>query len=469
MAIQQSFTPFDCYYLTNFKSWAQAVGNALSAFGWTKDSDPGSYMVNWSTIATPYPAGGCPVAAPQRGFNPRGAWASGTSYVSGSGWSGVTQSAGGTPDMVTYGGQTWVCVENTQLNITNVAVTSNVATITISGVHYFNPGSSVTIASLTHTVLNGTWTIASIPTNTTFTFAITTSNITSVADTGTVAMATAPSSDIAFYNSSASPITQMGHWIPYNYEVWKSTGPQSATNPIYLKIVYTCAGTNGANATTTNIAAMSPCMIIAVGTNHNGYGTVGGNFFDPTNLGYSEYYLQTTSYTTTYANLECDFSGDADNFRMIMFRNGYALNNGIPWVIAIDRARDLYGNTLDTYWTVCTAKLNYAQQASVMKPAIGGQAGGCFSGWGCISLGGIIGNQGHGSFNGTTPAVPVFPLVGVIGQPHLGMMTFYLNDVSDGQVCNVVMYGASHTYLVTKCGTYVQNSNAYLIPAILWE
>jgi len=68
--------------------------------------------------------------------------------------------------------------------VSNVAVSSNVATITTSAAHGFLPGDEVVLSDLTNTVLNGTHTIISAPTGTTFTFAITTADITSEADTG---------------------------------------------------------------------------------------------------------------------------------------------------------------------------------------------------------------------------------------------------------------------------------------------
>jgi hypothetical protein len=75
------------------------------------------------------------------------------------------------------------------LGITNVALTSNVATITTDGAHGFVVGQVVTIAGLTTTALNGTYTVVAVPTTTTFTFAKTNSNISSTADTGTIARA----------------------------------------------------------------------------------------------------------------------------------------------------------------------------------------------------------------------------------------------------------------------------------------
>ena len=71
-------------------------------------------------------------------------------------------------------------------SISNVALTTNVVTITTAVAHGLGVGQIVTVAAVTNTAVNGTYTIASVPSTTTFTYALTASNITSVADTGTV-------------------------------------------------------------------------------------------------------------------------------------------------------------------------------------------------------------------------------------------------------------------------------------------
>ena len=74
----------------------------------------------------------------------------------------------------------------TTTTITNVALTTNVVTITTGVAHGLGTGQVVTVAATTNTAVNGTFTIASVPSTTTFTYSLTASNITSVADTGTV-------------------------------------------------------------------------------------------------------------------------------------------------------------------------------------------------------------------------------------------------------------------------------------------
>jgi N4-gp56 family major capsid protein len=73
----------------------------------------------------------------------------------------------------------------TSTTITNTAIATNVATITTAVAHGLGVGQVVTVAAVTNTDVNGTFTIASVPTTTTFTYAKTASNVSS-ADTGTV-------------------------------------------------------------------------------------------------------------------------------------------------------------------------------------------------------------------------------------------------------------------------------------------
>lgn len=72
----------------------------------------------------------------------------------------------------------------TTASVSNKALTSNVATLTTSSAHGFTTGDSVVITGVDAT-FNGTYTIASTPTTTTFTYAKTASNVSSAAASGT--------------------------------------------------------------------------------------------------------------------------------------------------------------------------------------------------------------------------------------------------------------------------------------------
>jgi len=69
--------------------------------------------------------------------------------------------------------------------ITNVALTSNVATITTASAHGYSTGDTVTVDASNNT-FDGSYTITTVPTSTTFTYAKVNADITSAVATGTV-------------------------------------------------------------------------------------------------------------------------------------------------------------------------------------------------------------------------------------------------------------------------------------------
>lgn len=68
--------------------------------------------------------------------------------------------------------------------ITNKALTTNVATLTTSAAHNFVTGEQVVVSGVDAT-FDGTYTIASVPTTTTFTYSKTAADVASVASGGT--------------------------------------------------------------------------------------------------------------------------------------------------------------------------------------------------------------------------------------------------------------------------------------------
>jgi hypothetical protein len=69
--------------------------------------------------------------------------------------------------------------------VSNVALTSNVATLTTAAAHGFAVGDSVVIAGLTNVVFNGTFTLITGTTGSTLVFAKTNADVASDPDTGT--------------------------------------------------------------------------------------------------------------------------------------------------------------------------------------------------------------------------------------------------------------------------------------------
>lgn len=103
--------------------------------------------------------------------------------------------------------------------VTTVALTSNVATLTTSVAHGFSVGSIVVVSNITNnsSLFNGTYTVASVPTTTTFTYAKTNANITSAAATGTSPnvyetnrLIIPPNSSVAFPIGTSIVVVQTG-------------------------------------------------------------------------------------------------------------------------------------------------------------------------------------------------------------------------------------------------------------------
>lgn len=74
------------------------------------------------------------------------------------------------------------------VRVSNKALTSNVATLTTPTAHGFAVGQSVYVSNV-DTTFNGTYTIASVPSSTTFTYQKVAANVTSAAATGSCVVA----------------------------------------------------------------------------------------------------------------------------------------------------------------------------------------------------------------------------------------------------------------------------------------
>jgi hypothetical protein len=167
-----------------------------------------------NTGNNPQTDGGVHWSLLDQGFNFRGAYSAGTTYQSydvvtfnSSTYVGLTtNNTGNQPDthpanwsLMAAAGQ--VAPRQTltftmpSASISNIALTSNVVTVTTSAAHGFSTGNTVYLTGLTTaTYLNGqVLTIASTPTTTTFTASFTHTNDTSHSDTGTVTLSIAVS------------------------------------------------------------------------------------------------------------------------------------------------------------------------------------------------------------------------------------------------------------------------------------
>ncbi len=527
MSKVQSYLPYDCSSLSNYLAWAQGIGSALSALGWSKTADSG--QVNWSNV-TQVPEG---IPNLLNGYN-LGAWAGGTAYTEPA--SGSTGGNG----VVTSAGLIYICQNPTQYTaLTNVilnATSSTLATaVTVSGtsvtytasvsgattnslvgqvftaaggsnvannvpaaicisntsttvVLQFTGGaaqSTGTLPTLTSSSANmsvgysasaiGTWISNALAgmsvitagfagnTNANGTFTVLASSDNSSASyvgmaynsapttgsgfTGTLTMNTAPASDIVSANGTT------GHWLGYNYETWQSNDSLSGTNPIYMRLVYLSntssvpvvfsqigSGSTSGNGTLTGNNVLNGGTEVMLVGNGAG-GAAGGN--------------------TTY---ECDFVQYEGSFGFFLWRNAYSAAPGdfAPAFLAIDRAKDNFGNDLDTYSLVLMGGGDGNVGSQVLFKSTAGNGGTMpfwSDAWPAIYL-----PQSTVS-NGLFAAIPVFPIVGYVGNPALTALAFTQLDIANGTVINTVIYGTEHTYLIGYVPLSV-TSNSGLLKAV---
>lgn len=93
-----------------------------------------------------------------------------------------------TAPLVTHGnGSTFKLASLTlSRTISNVALASNVATVTTSATHGILAGDLIRITNCSNALFNGTYAVISAPSTTTLTFALTATNVTSASATGTL-------------------------------------------------------------------------------------------------------------------------------------------------------------------------------------------------------------------------------------------------------------------------------------------
>jgi hypothetical protein len=259
-------------------------------------------------------------------------------------------------------------------------------------------------------------------------------------------------------------------WSRFAYDMWKSNDALTSTNPIVFKVLYGndtgsrpifyfywgCA-TDGTGNITTNYN-WGPNQVFSPATGGStGVSTIGPN-----------------TGTTDTAPWESDFSGAPGRFACIPWR-GYTQGiSGPQFLLNIERSHDNSGNDTDAYWTVLfigqpdngvnSVTGNwFAMTQSIFKPGTGG-AGPQYAipnGQGntlnnTIALSPLptinIPNATSLSFNNSIPVLPVFPLVGYVGNPMIGTIIMKAGDTSDGALVTASFYGTSHPYLMCTRG-----------------
>ncbi len=258
---------------------------------------------------------------------------------------------------------------------------------------------------------------------------------------------------IASNITNVQPGTNTTDWKRFFFDIWTSNDTLSSTNKLYVKILY------GATAT------FQPVIYLYFGTATDGVGNITQNYnwgaTTPLNI------ANAVGTITGTALWESDFSGTSGRFAAILWR-GYSAGTAPTVIFSIERSHDNSGNDTDAYWTFLTSGTGQQLSQSIFKPGTGGA--------------GILESSANGqaihtiqtaigqSYNNSIPVLPVFPLVGYVANPLLGVISMKSPDTGEGALVSTTFYGTTHPYLMTIRGGAAEFGNGTNNAAgIRWE
>jgi hypothetical protein len=406
-----------------YKAWAQVYGAGMAACGWTPAGTPGE--VNWANvIALPSSV----QASSSRNW--RGAWVHGAAYAIG--------------DVVTDGGLTYVNIVAEAAVYAATAVSNSAGTSTLTGT-FTGAGSNawaglaITISGFTNSGNNNVFVVLTSSTTT-----LTYTNASGVTETHAAIGVIETGPGTLHGGSNFDSALSTSHWLPYNYEIWQSTGPLSGgsgAGTLYLFMQYGLTGVGRVE------------VQWSVSTVMDANGTFTGN---QTNGGTLQLLHSNGTNGVAGTNYEYDFCGDADNIAFIAGRDLASFCA----VLIIDRARDTSGNALASYTTVLkqgasspTYQILFAQGLGPALPLD--------NTWPTIN-----GTLATTAAQGGVAVLPIFPLPGYVASPVLGGMCMRSGDFVDGELLSVVVYGTSHTFMMTQNATAIISN---VKTGIRWE
>ena len=422
-----------------FLKWGSLTGQALAKFGWVQGRDTGQVAwpatqiaitsVTWDgtnatyTYTTPVNFGiplvvgakivvaGCTTG----GLNGTFVIAS---LPSGTTFKSLNATAAGGPEAETATG-----LQQLSVSITNAAGNGASVVFTYTGLaalfqapNYLHVGQSIVITGCTTAGFNVTATIIAVTSNT---FTITNTTNVTEAESGAVGAVLSPTA-LPGANSTV-------------YEIWDANDSLQSTLGMVVKFEY------GETA-----ATVSPAMFFTVGTGSDGAGNITGE-----NTGRGVIFGIASENSASPA--ACDFSGDTNRFSMAMFHTSSGspqyFNTGF---FSIERAHAADGTDNSTYYTINWAflqsgdGLNGGRPRQISINAVTGSPTTADNYFACVTTNA----QATGSFGNSTLVSPVFPLIGAVGNPLLGLVVGRFVDFVDNTQFLMTLYNVAHNYLV---------------------
>lgn len=418
--------------ITNFLAWSSATAGisfALLSLGFTKLAD--TYTAQWANAASagasalPTTAGGLASAtafpttttyssSPLAGTHFLGTYSGATAYVAG--------------DVVVYNPGTGALVYINTSASTGVAPTTtanwspyymeiwqstNVGTVTTVG----NASGGNTTYTISPAAPTGTFPVGQ---------SITTASCGNAANNGTFTVVSYNAGTGALVLNNASGVSG-------------SSLSGTATNGlpvVYFKIEY--------GSYTTTVA--QPAITLQWGTAYSANtGVLSGFTTNREVMG--------TTATNGASAFEMDFFGDGCNvLAMLLWRNGASTQIANGW------ERSIAGNVSNTpfysttYITFITGRTNtsgnwFQQSLFFSGTPIVSNRNSYAAGVNVAAVGTLI-------VGGQTPVLPVFPLVGWVGNPMTMFVAFSVTDTVEGTTISTSVYGATHSYIMTKVANF---------------
>ena len=225
------------------------------------------------------------------------------------------------------------------------------------------------------------------------------------------------------------------YWQPYHMEIWEFTGGALALTPIYMKIEYGWSIT----------AVADPMVTVQFGTGWS----AGASGYLTGNVTNAEYWW---AGGVGYSSTECDFTSDGSNYLAIQWARGNAGTTSGPSIFCMERSisgtatnAPIYNSSYLTYIRGCAAVTDWCQQSMFLS----GSPSTCVRVLygNAPTLGGATTSL---IVNNTTPALPVFPLVGYCGNPMTVIAVQQEADTTEGAVQSITVYGTALNYIATK-------------------
>jgi len=212
------------------------------------------------------------------------------------------------------------------------------------------------------------------------------------------------------------------------YEVWKMADTLQSTTPCFVKVYYCNSNYTG------------PLFYFDIGGASDGAGNITGtktSFLNP-----QTYPVNSQCCTDQGANTyACWASGDANRISINMWQS-YGAGS---CVFTIERSHNSAGADTGEFLTCAWGNQNgYGYAVHLLGTLIGNQVQGPYP------LPSFTIGMSSGSFNGTVSANPIWPFIGQVHNPLLGMLCCQAADIAEGAQVTVTHYGASHTYQATK-------------------